>query len=519
MKTDWKTLKKKMEENGFELDCGDFIEDGAKVSRKIVCKIFKCSEDELNMCLKDLELYESKKETNFLTEDPFETGALELESIFKLIIDSENLHFDCKNNKYYRIMEGSGTKAHMNQLDFNSLLSTKLEQYKIANPTKVTTKSLEGYVTEHIKKILFANKVKIHNQIKYCGSEDFADIYLDKLYKTFDFSQKQEIFTMLMKHFTWQIKRRSSGMSTYYDLMIAIFGSQGIGKSYVMNSIFTAVLEDLYTASITLEDILDKNNARLLIDQYLINIEELAKSGDTLNVDTGAKFKKLLTDEIVTYRPFFTQEIAKDPIRASFISTANKHIYTLIKDPTGMRRFFEFTSQLEPNSRVNDEDSLWLKDNAIKFFRSIDENRSKGYWEIDSSIGKLITEIQNSYSITQTDEWLINNFTKDLSLTFKQSEYTEKDIFNLYKAHYEEIEGDPKYKKSKSGLLATIETRFGIKDLFVKGPGGNKKLRLRDLTPEEKHKSYIIETTKKSKIEEEDDTKPTQTKSKWEGVD
>lgn len=463
MKTDYKTFEKKMTETNLVYVDGQIKDQlGNTISEAIISMLWRCTETEFRAAEK---AYIDEQRNKIIAQNSSGSSFNneEIPELFKDILKHEGLTLDMASGRFYNMV--SGQKNLISPVIFDEIIAFRTNEWKMTNTqSKINEKIMVQYTNVLITKLMAKRQVDIKKSIAFSGDNQFADLYLTRMYKIFDIQQDLDIFITLMKHFIWQIKRRSSGRKTYYDVMIAFFGAQGIGKSYVMNAIFGTVFQELYAPSITLQDILEKNNAKLLIDQYLINIEELAKSGDTLNADSGAAFKKLLTDENITYRPFFTQKQVTEPIRASFIATANKHIQTLINDPTGMRRFFEFVSQLEPNKVISDSDTKWLEQNALKLFQSVNEDIEKGYWRPDSDIGLRITEIQNSYALNPTTEWIKNTYIKNENLKLGDCPKL-KDLYSEYEDYYASTEGDKKYKKSKDGFVALLESAFGIRNL------------------------------------------------------
>lgn len=463
MKTDYKTFEKKMTETNLVYVDGQIKDQaGNTISEAIISMLWRCTETEFRAAEKSY-LDEQRNKIIALNSTGSDFDNEEIPNLFNAILDHEGLKLDMASGRFFNMI--SGQKNLISPVVFDEIIAFRTNDWKLNNTqSKINEKIMIQYTNVIITKLMAKKQIEIKKSIMFSGDAQFADLYLTRMHKIFDIQQDLDIFITLMKHFVWQIKRRSTGRKTYYDIMIAFFGAQGIGKSYVMNAIFGTVFQELYAPSITLQDILEKNNAKLLIDKYLINIEELAKSGDALNSDSGAAFKKLLTDENITYRPFFTQKQVTEPIRTSFLSTANKHIQTLINDPTGMRRFFEFVSQLEPNNVIADSDTKWLEQNALKLFQSVDEDIEKGYWRPDSDIGIRITEIQNSYALNPTTEWIKNTYCKNENLKLTDCPKL-KDLYSDYEDYYASTDGDKKYKKSKDGFVSLIESAFGVKNL------------------------------------------------------
>jgi hypothetical protein len=137
-----------------------------------------------------------------------------------------------------------------------------------------------------------------------------------------------------------------------------------------------------------------------------INSENI--SSDALTDDQNNTLKSMLTKDELDVRIYSTQKQAKLKITFSPISTSNKHMYDIIYDPTSMRRYFEFTcTGQKPTDSFNAVNTL-LKNEALSWWKSIDENLERGYWFPNSTIGELISKYQANYypTGTTTCKWI-----------------------------------------------------------------------------------------------------------------
>jgi hypothetical protein len=174
---------------------------------------------------------------------------------------------------------------------------------------------------------------------------------------------------LVMRHFIWQVKRKLIDKRVTFHLMPLLFGSiQGSGKSRGIQ----ALLEPLsrYTInSKTVPEIIDSRNFRTLSLNYVCFLDEMGKS-EVADIES---LKNIITAETMNYRPLYTNGNMTAVQRSTFIGASNKDIRSLIKDQTGMRRFYQINCKPEAKSQA-----LWdivsaLDINAI--WRSVDENQ------------------------------------------------------------------------------------------------------------------------------------------------
>jgi len=83
--------------------------------------------------------------------------------------------------------------------------------------------------------------------------------------------------------------------------------------------------------------------------------------------------KHFITTDRLTARKLFTNSLDSLPQNCSCIGTSNKYLDTLIRDETGMRRFFEFKCLEKMDwSLLNSVD-------ALEIWREVDEANEYGY--------------------------------------------------------------------------------------------------------------------------------------------
>lgn len=167
-----------------------------------------------------------------------------------------------------------------------------------------------------------------------------------------------------MLHWLWLVKNRVAGRHGELHLMIVVFGlMQGTGKSQAVLRLCTPWAE-LFDPEISIETITDERNAPHLANCAVGLWDEL---GGLAKADME-KLKHRMTATTVAYRPMRTNSRIELPALMSFIGSSNRSIGELVKDSTGMRRFYEIRA-----SDVIDWDEINTIDYAL-LWQAINED-------------------------------------------------------------------------------------------------------------------------------------------------
>ena len=229
--------------------------------------------------------------------------------------------------------------------------------------------------------------------------------WLKAIYDYFKPKESYDIFSTLMKHWAWQVKRKMNDRPVKYHIWLNFFGAAGLGKTTALNKISSPIND--FTSTTSISKLFDDTkeikrlteNFILIFDEMAVNVESEA-SGGRLTVDQKAILKSIITGDKMDARIYGTQEQAKRKITFSCISSANEHLYDVIYDETTMRRFFDFNcTGVRPKSFDYINNYL---DHSIYFWKSIDENSDDGYFTPDNDIGRQIIQIQSMYYPTKT---------------------------------------------------------------------------------------------------------------------
>lgn len=148
---------------------------------------------------------------------------------------------------------------------------------------------------------------------------------------------EQDADIAALKHWLWLVKNRVAGRHGELHLMLVVFGSkQGSGKSIAVSKL-CAPWQELFDPDLCIEAIVDERNAPHLANCAIGLWDEL---GGLAKADME-RLKHRMTSPTVAYRPMRSNQRTENPMLMSFIATTNRSIGEMVKDATGMRRFFE----------------------------------------------------------------------------------------------------------------------------------------------------------------------------------
>lgn len=253
---------------------------------------------------------------------------------------------------------------------------------------------------------------ELGKQIRYDAScVEKADDAFAALYQAFDINERYDIFSTLMKHWMWCVKRKLYNLPVKWHIWLNFWGGTGIGKTTVIRKISKSVFDDLYDETTIAKLFDDTREIKRLTTKYILNMDELAVNstgladdGTSLKADQRSFLKAILTGDTINARVYGTQEQGKHRITFSCISSANSHLYDIIWDETSMRRFFEFNCKASTKNKQKIYKLLneHVFPFAYEMWKSIDENRDDGYWDPESELGAEILEIQKRYYPTSS---------------------------------------------------------------------------------------------------------------------
>ena len=429
-------------------------------------------------------------------EDVDDTQDLSVEEFIKqYLITNRNKHWTW-NNAMTEFEYSYTTNGSTSPADIDDLLNAiKTENIKAGGPFKsddiktvlqtIVFNAKHNSIEQTVKKISYDKKY-----------EDYANKFLHGLYDYLKPAESFEIFSTLVKHWAWQVKRKFTNKSVVYHIWLNLFGGTSLGKTTMIQKLCKPMEDFVSTTTISkLFD--DTKEIKRLTEKYILNFDELAVNnpdgGDGgLTADQLAMLKSIITGSKIDTRVYGTQNQATKRITFSCISSANYHLYDIIFDEQSMRRFFEIHCQAEKPESY-DEINKWL-DNSLDFWKGIDETLDEGYWDVYSKVGKEIDNIQRGYYPTKSTlmYWLEYNSIKkgDNKPSQIYPQYREWCKENGYKA------------KTLIAFINELKKRF---PQFI-GPDGVLSVEItpKDATINEPVDTFFANLTKKEVVEDFD---------------
>ena len=241
------------------------------------------------------------------------------------------------------------------------------------------------------------------------------------------------ITEMVFRHFIWQVKRKIFGKKVFDHLMPIIYGSQGFGKSEAIKK-FISPLDGLWVEG-KFTDLTDDRNSKFFESNYIMFFDEM-KGATKADIE---EIKERITAENIKFRLLFSHNMLRINNNCTFIGTSNKPVSLLIRDETGMRRFYEVEVLKECNwDEINKIDYLAI-------WKDIDESLDKPAIAVCK---KEIKEQQESNRDKNSVEQWIEE--KNLTVGDKKSE-----VNNVY--------ADYCHFCRLNGLYSDSKRVFGIK--------------------------------------------------------
>lgn len=300
---------------------------------------------------------------------------------------------------------GADMEKDMNPDDFLLILKNELIDF---NRTRERDERLKESDIE--TKMYYSLLQAGHSHLLEVGKKLYYDVncipvldtWLEGMHKLFKIKEPIGVWKMMVTHMVWLIKRQMFSRKVINDIWLQIFGYQGTGKTFVARNVLFGVLSEFYVET-EVSKIEDFDREIEKFTKYLIvNFDEVAlgNTGDPqhkLGKKMMNNLKSLLTRELFTVRTMRTQKQAV--LRKTFtaFSSANTHLYDVIFDETGMRRFFEFTSEQPFDTQYNHAEVAKLTALSEQAWKGVNEDNDNGYWIKTSEEGIYVQTAQQSY--------------------------------------------------------------------------------------------------------------------------
>lgn len=244
----------------------------------------------------------------------------------------------------------------------------------------------------------------------------------------------------VIEHFIWQVKRKMRGLPTVWETMPILVGKGGSGKSFVTRKIVEPVRE-LATGA-TMQIFGDERQHFTFTKYFVVVLDELARAEFS---DLGS-IKNLITAQEVSYRILGTHVRHTGRNLATFIGSSNEDVSDVIRDTTGMRRFFQ----------INCVDSMDHKQvegfDYGRIWRSVDETGPAPILSIKAEIDSNQEALRAKSTV---EEWL------EFNCSLGKGKTRLKDAYKHY-ADFMRLQGRKSqfsYKQFSKKLKSLVETK------------------------------------------------------------
>jgi hypothetical protein len=228
---------------------------------------------------------------------------------------------------------GRVTSTHPKEY-WRSIVETAIMQYKL--------KQLRGVLTT----------------ISYTGDNDSLSEFVGLVVEG-----ASELDVAAMRQFIWQVKRKLAGKKVLHHLMPILWGPMGSGKSEALKRLLSPIA-GYVLHGLSMESIDDYRNYRQFAEHLVCFYDEMPRV-DKANIEA---IKLVITAETLTGRLLYSNSFKPVPQNCTFFGTSNMSPSQLIRDTTGLRRFYYMKSLAK---------TKWHEINAFdvtSIWRSVDEN-------------------------------------------------------------------------------------------------------------------------------------------------
>lgn len=269
---------------------------------------------------------------------------------------------------------------------------------------------IQASVDRIVAKVRLTAIGETRKAIAYDKNSDFPlDEWVTELFDVYGINYKEiPAHITMFKHMLYTIKRGIFSLRGNERRPMHIFYSrkQATGKTTLLEKLCSP-FPYAYSEGGKLHKLLDGKAFKAMVrDRVLVDFQELATPNHIRNargeIDQGiiADIKSAITSKTVEERGMYTHENEREIQLATFASSSNIHIFDVLQDPGGMRRYWEYV--LEPNNNIEPKDK-WERANKLfkvmtEVYKCIDESDSLGYYYDGCPDFNEIEKIQENYS-------------------------------------------------------------------------------------------------------------------------
>lgn len=282
--------------------------------------------------------------------------------------------------------------------DVTTILEAKMFDWNRENETlKISAPELKAKLKDISRETAFNTRKELIDSLAFDCNRD-ADKWMRLSYRALKIQEEYEIYKIMLSHWIWMVKRKMLALPTKNQFVLNYYGKPSCGKSFFVKLLTSPVAQFRHNNA-DLNMLQDDRSIPALGSNFVHFLDELC-TGTTKTISSDqelAKIKNIITaDTDFKYRPMGSNAEQRITPKTSLIAASNFHIFDVIMDSSGMRRWFEFNVGLEPNTYDIDLFDK-MRFSILDLWKGIDEKKDEGYLDVHSLCGKAIYKIQDSY--------------------------------------------------------------------------------------------------------------------------
>ena len=325
--------------------------------------------------------------------------------LIKRVMDREGIKHDRQGNN----ITCHGISLSMSQLEdkvvcYSDKYTKDSKRIAIESRREVfSTDEMKRSLRNHFTDLHIVSRKDLNKDllIYSAKAEDYVNDVLRYVVEQWEIEGDVDFNVNMFKQLFWQIKRYAIGLRVGSPYFFNINGKQNTGKTTLLKKLMQNLSD--FLAEAVFSDILDDRKSKLWSQNLVVVFDEI-QIGNVDGKQMGAlisAIKSLLTSTEIQFRELNTHSNVKMDRVFTAIASSNHSIVNVIRDETGMRRFYEFNMNEDidiSNEAGRERLDFFFEDFDVKhFWDGIDPNLEKGYVHSSNKFGVELERIQGEY--------------------------------------------------------------------------------------------------------------------------
>lgn len=273
----------------------------------------------------------------------------------------------------------------------------------------------------------------------------------------------------MCKHLCWSLKRKLYNRNIPFAVFFSFFSkAMGVGKSWFIQNILCAPFSDLVNTDAKLYQLLSDNERKALINGYIAcDFQELTIPDQYMKPDGSVAesvintLKVSITGDYYNGRQLYTDKSTKMYNSVVYMTSTNKHIYNVVRDENGMRRYWEFNWGVKTAGELDLELSKKIMANMVEFYQNLNEDDEIGYYHPTNPAYESILEVQQTYRFIP----LIEQFCNEVGIQLHEGHVDGCEVMtkqSFFETHFKDWCEDEGRSWTLGGMTKAIRDRYDI---------------------------------------------------------